>query len=146
MTLDDLAEQISNCTQCELRQHATAPVPGIGDIGAKYFLIGEAPGAEEDKEGIPFIGMAGRRLDELLELAGIDKNDCYFTNACKCRPPKNSTPRKAYIRACYPWLLQELKLVKPKYIITLGAVPLSLFSSSGVSNMHGTLFEVDVPD
>lgn len=143
--LEELAEQIKQCTRCELRQSATAPVPGFGDIGAKYMLIGEAPGKSEDKEGVPFIGLAGRRLNELLELASIDINDCYLTNVCKCRPPQNKTPRKAFINACKPWLMEEIKLVCPETIITLGATPLSLFSSSGVSQMHGTQFTVDLP-
>ena len=145
MDLEQLAEQIKQCTRCELRAGCTKPVPGFGNAGSKYFLIGEAPGRDEDREGVPFIGMAGRRLNELLALAGIDINDCYFTNVCKCRPPHNKTPRKAFIKACQPWLMEEIRLVKPKQIITLGATPLSLFSPNGVSQMHGTQFTVDLP-
>ena len=146
MSLDDLAEQIKLCTRCELRASASAPVPGFGDIGAKYILIGEAPGGNEDKEGIPFVGLAGRRLNQLLELGGIDINDCYLTNVCKCRPPGNKTPRKAFITACKPWLMQEIAMVCPETIITLGATPLGLFSSNGVGQMHGTIMEVVIPD
>ena len=145
MTLDDLAKQIRQCTLCELRQYANAPVPGIGNIGAKYFLIGEAPGSEEDKLGIPFIGAAGRRLNELLELAGISLNDCYMSNVCRCRPLQNKTPRKVYIRACVPWLWEEIRLVQPEIIITLGATPLGLFTQIGVSQLHGTMLKIDVP-
>lgn len=145
MNLEELYDQIKACSRCELRMNATCPVPGIGNIGAKYMLIGEAPGSNEDKEGIPFIGMAGKRLNQLLELAGIDINECYLTNVCKCRPPNNNTPRKALINACKPWLYKEIQLVKPQTIITLGATPLSLFSKNGVSQMHGTKLEVDLP-
>lgn len=145
MNLDELAEQIKQCSRCERRQYATAPVPGLGDIGAKYMLIGRDPGKQEDKEGIPFIGAAGRRLDELLALAGIDVNDCYITNLVKCHVPGNKTPRKAFINACKPWLMREIAMVKPKQIITLGAEALSIFSPNGVSQMHGTQFTVDLP-
>lgn len=140
MTLEQLTEQIRQCSKCPLREHATQPVPGVGDAGATYLLIGEAPGREEDADGVPFIGKAGKRLGQLMELAGIDPNDCYITNTCKCRPPKNRNPRKAEQRLCEGWLQQEIKLVKPKYIITLGAVPLALFSKYGIKQMHGTMF------
>jgi DNA polymerase-1 len=113
---------------------------GNGELGAKYFIIGEAPGANEDKEGIPFVGQAGKRLDKLLKLANIDINSCYLTNVCKCRPPDNRVPRKQERIACYPWLKQELEIIKPEVIITLGSTPLSLFSDQGVKQMHGSMF------
>lgn len=146
MDLENLAEQIKQCTRCALREGATQPVPGFGNVGAKYFLIGEAPGREEDEAGIPFVGKAGQRLNELIALAGIDINDCYFSNVCRCRPEGNATPRKAYIRACYQWLKQEIELVQPEYIITLGATPLGLFTATGVSQLHGTMFEAELPE
>jgi len=125
---------------------ATRPVPGHGIAGVKYFLIGEAPGRDEDAAGIPFVGSAGRRLDKLLELAGIDINDCYLSNVCRCRPPQNRTPRKKEIRECVDFLWREIKLVKPEYVITLGSTPLSLFSEHGVTQMHGTMFEWEMED
>ena len=92
-------------------------------------IIGEAPGAQEDKAGIPFIGAAGKRLNQLLELAGIDLSQCYITNVCKCLPPKVSgkrrAPRKAERLSCYGYLKKEIEIVRPEYIITLGATPLS---------------------
>ena len=102
MNLDELAEQVRNCSKCALRGECTAPVPGNGQIGAKYFILGEAPGKNEDKAGIPFVGLAGRRLDKLVSLANINLNDCYLTNVCKCRPPENRVPRKAERLSCYP--------------------------------------------
>lgn len=114
---------------------------GSGEIGAKYFIIGEAPGRNEDSVGLPFVGLAGKRLDKLITLGGISLNDCYLTNVCKCRPPANRTPRKSERLSCYPWLRQELELVQPEYIITLGATPLALFSDQGIRQMHGTMFE-----
>lgn len=143
MNLNELTDQILACTQCPLRQTATAPVPGVGEIGAKYLLIGEAPGGEEDKAGCPFVGLSGKRLDKLLALAGIDKNDCYFTNVVKCRPPRNKDPKKGELKLCSKWLLKEIELVKPQYIITLGRIPLSLFCPYGIKVMHGTMFEYE---
>lgn len=140
--LDQIAEEIIQCQRCELRMNSTKPVPGFGEAGAKYFLIGEAPGKEEDAEGIPFVGSSGRRLDKLLALANIDINDCYLSNVCRCRPPGNRTPRKKEISSCVEFLWRELDSVKPEYILTLGATPLGLFTQSGgVSQLHGTMFE-----
>ena len=83
-------------------------------------------------------------MNELLALANINVNDIYLTNAVKCRPPQNKTPRKALIKACWPWLREEIKLVKPEMLITLGAVPLSLFSNLGVTQAHGTMMTVEI--
>jgi len=126
---------------------ATRPVPGFGSDGATYFLLGEAPGSEEDAQGIPFVGQSGRRLDKLLALAGIDINACYLSNCVRCRPPSNRTPKKKEIKACVGFLWRELRLVKPSTIITLGATPLGLFTQSGgVSQLHGTSFEWEMTD
>ena len=142
--LTQITKAILQCQRCELRMTATRPVPGHGDLGAKYFLLGEAPGREEDSEGVPFVGQAGRRLDKLLELAGININDCYLSNVCRCRPPSNRTPRKKEIRACVDFLWQEIKLVQPQVIITLGSTPLSLFCPHGVTQVHGTMMDIDL--
>lgn len=144
MTLEELAKQVHECSRCPLRFESTQPVAGIGSPSCKYFVIGEAPGKDEDKEGIPFVGMAGRRLNKLLALANIDPNDCYITNVVKCRPPANRQPRKSERLACYKWLQAELQICKPKTIITLGATPLSLFTNNGVSSLHGTQFEIEL--
>jgi len=144
MTIDELNAKVKQCNRCPLRMEATQPVCGSGEVGSKYFILGEAPGKNEDKAGIPFVGLAGRRLDKLLALAGIDINECYLTNVCKCRPPANRTPRKSERLSCYEWLKQELALIQPEYIITLGATPLSLFSDYGIRQLHGTAFEVEL--
>lgn len=143
-SLEQLAKDVKACQRCELRQNATCPVPGFGLVGAKYFLLGEAPGEDEDQEGIPFVGRAGRRLDKLLALAEIDINDCYLSNVCRCRPPSNRDPKKKEIKACVEFLWREIRLVKPQYIITLGSTPLSLFCPYGVRQMHGCLFEFEL--
>jgi uracil-DNA glycosylase family 4 len=143
--LDQLAQEILSCQRCDLRFTATRPVPGFGQVGAKYFLLGEAPGREEDEAGVPFVGSAGRRLDNLLALAGINLNECYLSNTVRCRPPQNRDPRKREIKACAGFLWRELKLVKPQYVITLGTLPLSVFCPQGVRQMHGTMFEYELP-
>ena len=146
--LEELSKQIELCTRCPLRQNATQPVPGLGE-GKKYMIIGEAPGAQEDKVGIPFVGISGKRLNQLLELAHIDLKDCFITNTVKCVPPKVSgkrrAPRKAERLSCYGYLRKEIEIVRPEYILTLGATPLSLFSDYGVTQMHGTMFEWEMP-
>ncbi len=144
--LEQLNAEIKTCSKCPLREYADAPVCGYGNIGSKYFLIGEGPGSNESKSGIPFVGMAGKRLNQLLELAKIDINTCYLTNVVKCQPESNRNPRKNEIKACVPFLWREIKIVRPEILITLGSVPLSLFSKYGVKSTHGTLMEVNVPD
>lgn len=143
MTLEELNQQILQCSRCPLRMEATQPVCGSGEVGARYLILGEAPGKHEDAAGIPFVGLAGKRLDKLIGQAGIDINDCYLTNVCKCRPPANRTPKKSERLSCYPWLAQELAILKPEVIITLGATPLSLFTDQGVRHMHGTMFTAE---
>ena len=146
--LEELSKQIELCTRCPLRQNSTAPVPGIGE-GRRYLVLGEACGAQEDKAGIPFIGLSGKRLNQLLELAGINLKDCFITNVCKCLPPKVSgkrrAPRKAERLSCYGWLQQELSIIKPTYIIALGATPASLFTDYGISQIHGTMAQTEIP-
>uniref|UniRef100_A0A6M3XB50 Type-4 uracil-DNA glycosylase n=1 Tax=viral metagenome TaxID=1070528 RepID=A0A6M3XB50_9ZZZZ len=148
MSLEKHARQLVRCTRCPLRENATCPVPGIGSEEATYFLIGEAPGKSEDKDGVPFVGASGKRLNRLLALAQIDINDCYLTNVVKCWPPKvrgkQRAPKKSERLACWPWLKQELQLVQPKIIIPLGAVPLSLFTDVGIKQLHGTTFTYEL--
>jgi uracil-DNA glycosylase family 4 len=132
------------CTRCSLRESASAPVFGTGNINAEYFILGEAPGRDEDRCGTPFVGFAGQKLNQLLELSGISENKCYLTNVCKCWPPKvngkQTAPLKTHRVTCFQWLSQELLAVHPTKIIPLGATPLSLFTETGVTQLHGTQF------
>ena len=137
-SLSQLCKDITACTRCPLRETATNPVPGAGPIGAKYMLIGEAPGRDEDHSGMPFVGAAGRKLDKLMALAGININDCYVTNVCRCRPPDNRKPRKGEVRACNEFLMREIEIVKPEIFITLGSTPLTLVTELGIRQLHGT--------
>lgn len=143
--LSDVVKLCALCQRCSLRENATAPVFGTGSENAKYFILGEAPGRQEDSTGVPFVGFAGQHLNQLLDLGGIDINDCYLTNVVKCWPPKvngkQTTPKKTERVACFEWLSKEFLVVRPRTIIPLGATPLSLFTPTGVTQMHGTQFQ-----
>ncbi|XUX01195.1 MAG: uracil-DNA glycosylase [Dehalogenimonas sp.] len=145
-SLEKLHTLLHDCCLCELRFTCTAPVPGLGPLNPKYMIIGEAPGREEDRAGVPFIGWAGKKLNQLLEVGSINPNDCYITNVCRCRPPSNRKPKIKEIRVCVRWLLKEIRLVKPEKIITLGSTPLSLFTPHGIKVVHGTRLEFDLPE
>jgi uracil-DNA glycosylase len=128
LTMKALAEAAAGCRGCELYQEATQTVFGQGRKRARLMLVGEQPGDQEDKEGEPFVGPAGRLLDEALEEAGIDRSEAYVTNAVKhfkWRPRGNrrlhQTPRAGEIEACKPWLQAELQAVEPEAVLAMGA-------------------------
>jgi uracil-DNA glycosylase len=121
--LDTLATQIRSCTQCPLHTSRTLAVPGDGPPSAQVMLIGEAPGRDEDKHGRPFVGAAGRFLDEVLAGSGVSRRDLFITNTVKCRPPNNRTPRKLEVDTCTSlYLLAQIELVNPALIMLLGSV------------------------
>ena len=126
--------------QCELRKTATQAVPGDGDPDAEIVFIGEAPGKKEDELGRPFVGAAGKFLDEMLELINLKRENIYITNIVKYRPPFNRDPLPEEKSACREWLLEELKIIKPKLIIFLGRHALNnFFGELKISNTHGKL-------
>jgi uracil-DNA glycosylase family 4 len=141
MDLEQLSSNIQACRSCELAMTAGNHVPGLGDIGAKYFILGKSPSKAEEEAGMPFIGYAGKKLNELIKLAGISLNDVYFSNVLRCRLLEGRNPKKKELAACVEHLWQELELVQPEYIITTGAVPLSLFTDEGIDKLHGTQFQ-----
>jgi uracil-DNA glycosylase len=121
--LDTLATQIRGCMQCPLHTSRTLAVPGNGPPSARVMLIGEAPGREEDKHGQPFVGAAGRFLEEMLADSRIARRDLFITNTVKCRPPNNRTPRKLEVDTCTSlYLLAQIELVNPALIMLLGSV------------------------
>ncbi|HEX8098034.1 MAG TPA: uracil-DNA glycosylase [Pyrinomonadaceae bacterium] len=121
--LEELAAQIRVCTRCPLHESRTLAVPGDGKTNAKVMIIGEAPGREEDESGHPFVGSAGRFLNHVLEGTGIDRADFFITNTCKCRPPKNRTPKKNEVDTCTSnYLFEQMELINPKLIVLLGGV------------------------
>jgi uracil-DNA glycosylase family 4 len=118
-----LARQVARCPLCpELVENRTAPVFGEGQLAAKVLLVGEAPGRQEDEQGQPFVGQAGKVLDALLAEAGLDRDDVYLTNIIRCRPPRNRTPLGYEITNCLPYLQQQIALLRPKVICALGGV------------------------
>jgi uracil-DNA glycosylase len=115
-----MAEEVAKCVRCKLHETRNKPVFGEGRPNANLMFVAEAPGAEEDREGVPFVGRAGKLLDKLILESGWDRKDVYIANIVKCRPPENRDPEAGEINACKDFLFRQLKVVKPKVIITLG--------------------------
>lgn len=122
-----LNTEMACCTRCDLALGRTQVVRGVGAKRARVLLLGEAPGVSEDRAGEPFVGSAGRLLKRLLEEAGLERSDIYITNVVACRPPKNRTPRVSEIKAHRPWLEEQLRLVQPEVVVTLGRIALTYF-------------------
>ena len=150
--LDRLREQAAGCTSCELYADATQTVFGSGRAGAALVLVGEQPGDAEDREGAPFVGPAGRLLDQALDRAGVRREDVYITNVVKHfrfkRQRKrriHQTPGVEHVRACVPWLHGELDLVRPELLVTLGATAAKalLGSSFRLTHHRGEVLEYD---
>ena len=118
--LEDLATRIRTCTLCRLHEGRTLAVPGEGPPDARIFLVGEAPGRHEDDSGRPFVGAAGRMLDAALGKAGLTRKDVFITNVVKCRPPENHRPRADEIEACHPYLVAQVRAVRPRVLVALG--------------------------
>ncbi len=150
-SLDNLTSQIANCKKCTLHKTRKNTVCGAGNHKSTLMLAGEAPGANEDLAGTPFCGKAGNVLDEILKSAGFNRRYIYITNILKCRPPGNRNPREDEIKACTPYLDQQIKLIRPRVIGCLGnfatAYMLKKFNLSGnapgISKIHGKIFNDD---
>lgn len=145
--LDELKEKLKTCTLCPLHIGRSNIVFSDGDTNAKIMLIGEAPGADEDKVGIPFVGRAGKLLNEFLEKAGINrKTDIYIANTVKCRPPENRKPLKEEKIACQGNLKAQIDVVKPKVIILCGATAMESFIEEKkltITKARGKIFEYE---
>lgn len=141
--LDALREQIAVCTRCELHRAATNPVPGEGNPQARILLIGEAPGFHEDSHGKPFVGNSGKFLTELLGKAGLSREDVFITNVVKHRPPGNRDPLPDEMAACAHYLEQQIEIIDPDVIVTLGRFSLAkYFPGQRISKIHGQPKEV----
>lgn len=139
-----LNTEMSCCTRCDLAPGRTQVVRGVGAKRARVLFLGEAPGASEDRAGEPFVGSAGRLLDRMLERAGLDRSDVYITNVVACRPPKNRTPRATEVRAHAPWLEEQIRLVKPEVVVTLGRIALIYFMPKArVTELSGKAQKVE---
>jgi DNA polymerase len=143
MTVQDFYEQIKDCQNCALAASRTQVVFGDGNPHAEIMFVGEAPGFHEDRIGKPFVGAAGKLLDQLLGEIGIKRRDIYIANVIKCRPPQNRDPRAEEIEACKPYLLKQIELVRPKIICTLGnfSTQLLLGRKVGITKVRGQAFD-----
>ncbi len=136
----------ASCT-CSLKETATQAVPGEGNPDADIMFIGEAPGKNEDLQGVPFIGAAGKFLSLMLATIKLKREDIYITNVVKYRPPNNRDPLPEEIAACMPWLHEQIKIIKPKIIVTLGRHALEHFvPGKKISEVHGHAFRRNFPD
>lgn len=139
-TLSELREHIGDCHRCSLGEARTRLVFGVGRPDAEVMLIGEAPGRNEDLKGEPFVGAAGVLLDELLGSIGLGRDDVYIANILKCRPPGNRDPRPDEIETCTPFLREQVRLVAPRVIVTLGnfATKFVLRTDAGITRLRGS--------
>lgn len=136
----------ASCT-CALKYEATQAVPGEGNPDADILFIGEAPGKKEDELGVPFVGAAGKFLSEMLTTINLKREDIYITNVVKYRPPNNRDPLPDEIEACMPWLHEQIKIIQPKVIVTLGRHAMEHFiPGKKISEVHGQAFRRTFPD
>ncbi len=144
MNWEQLAETVANCTACPLRQTCTQTVFGVGDKNADWLYIGEGPGAREDELGEPFVGQAGKLLDNMLAALHLKRGEnVYITNIVKCRPPNNRNPSESEARQCAPYLARQIALIQPKLIIALGKVAAQnlLNSDDSIANLRGRIHD-----
>lgn len=138
MTLEELNQQILKCQKCPLSRTRTNVVPGEGNPKAEIMFIGEGPGKNEDEQGKPFVGAAGKLLDKMLALINLDREDIFIANIVKCRPPGNRDPLPDEVNACWEWLAQQIEIIKPKLIVLLGRHSMDRFlPNQKISQIHG---------
>lgn len=138
-TLDDIKSDLGDCTRCHLHQTRKNIVFGDGNPQAKIVFVGEAPGADEDQQGLPFVGRAGRLLTDIIKAMGLKREDVYICNIIKCRPPGNRNPLPEEIKVCSPFLERQIEAISPDYICTLGAfaVQTLLETNTPISRLRG---------
>jgi uracil-DNA glycosylase len=142
--LTELYQQIAQCRKCDIAKLRTKVVPGEGAEDAEIMFIGEAPGYNEDQQGRPFVGQAGKFLDQLLTSINLDRKKVYIANVIKCRPPDNRDPLPTEIENCRHWLDAQIALLKPKMIVTLGRYSMApYFPGKTISKIHGTTVKKD---
>lgn len=137
--LAELLKRVESCQRCELGKTRTNAVLGSGSADSRLMFVGEAPGYHEDQQGIPFVGQAGKLLDKLLGRIGLRRADVYVANVLKCRPPDNRDPLSSEIETCRPFLEEQISIIRPRVICTLGNFSTKLLSGKpdGISRIHG---------
>lgn len=144
-TLQALAESLENCQRCPLAKLGRSRVVfGVGNPQASVMFVGEAPGYHEDQKGEPFVGAAGQLLNDLLKSAGLSRSDIYIANVIKCRPPNNRDPEPIEVETCKPFLLQQIALIRPTLVCSLGnwATQTLLERKVGITRVHGQAFHL----
>ena len=138
--LVELYKEVQRCEKCPLHETRTKVVFGAGNADADLMFVGEAPGAEEDRQGLPFVGRAGQLLNQLLEEIGLSREEVFIANVLKNRPPGNRDPQPQEIQACEPWLWRQVALIEPRVVCTLGNFSTKLLSGSptGITKVRGT--------
>lgn len=141
ISLEELRVQVEACHACPLCEGRTQTVFGVGNPNARVLIVGEAPGKNEDLQGEPFVGAAGKYLNQLLSYAGLTREDVFIANVLKCRPPGNRDPRVEEIQTCTPFLREQTRTIDPEYIVTLGnfATKFILKTDVGITRLHGKL-------
>jgi uracil-DNA glycosylase len=138
--LENIRQQVTKCTKCDLSKTRNKSVPGKGNFKADVIFVGEAPGKNEDVEGEPFIGIAGKKLSVALENAGITRDEVYITNIVKCRPPKNRVPTTTERNTCQNYLEKEIEIIKPKIICILGNTAFnSVLNGNEITKFRGKI-------
>jgi uracil-DNA glycosylase len=136
--LAEIAEQVRVCTKCRLHEKARNPVPGHGNINTEILFIGEGPGENEDRQGLPFVGRSGQYLDYLLNLIGLKRDQVFITNVVKHRPPENRDPLPDEIEACKAYLDHQIVILDPLMIVTLGRFSMARYFPNGkITALHG---------
>jgi DNA polymerase len=142
-SVDEVAADVITCPKCRLSETRTHAVPGDGSSSAAVMFIGEGPGQNEDEQGLPFVGRAGKLLDSLLAEVPLKRGDVFITNVVKCRPPGNRDPEPDEVAACYPYLLAQIALIRPRVIVTLGRHSMARFYPEGkISRDHGRIINI----
>jgi len=148
--MEQVEAEVKACRKCGLWKRRKNAVPGEGKLDAAAMFVGEAPGYWEDAKGRPFVGAAGKLVDEALSRIGISRSEVYITNVVKCRPPENRDPLPSEIETCTPYLDRQIKIVKPKSIVTLGRhaasyiLPKAGFETEGIAKIHGKIYEASL--
>jgi len=147
MNFEQFEKQVKKCTKCRLSENRINVVPGEGAHNAQIMFIGEGPGKNEDEQGRPFVGAAGKFLTELIESIKMTRQEVYIANVVKCRPPNNRDPLPDEVETCWPWLKLQLTLIKPKVVVLLGRHSLARFiPSARISADHGRALRKKIDD
>lgn len=142
--LSEIALLVSNCQNCALHHSRVKSVPGEGPDNARIMFIGEGPGFHENQQGRPFVGQAGKFLDELLSVSGLKRETVFITNVVKCRPPGNRDPQPEELEACSKFLDRQIEIINPEIIVTLGRFSMAkFFGQVKISQIHGAIRKID---